>query len=84
MQSKLERADGRAKEAARTRGRWHILMPPEPGALLPAGPHSSGPERKHGWGLAERRETPFIYGHVWVWDIVMERGGTNEGKVGAP
>lgn len=49
------------------------MIPPDPDELLPDGPHSSGPERKHGSGLAEGREPPFIYGHVWVWDTRMER-----------
>lgn len=31
------------------------------------------PERKHGLGLVEEKEPPFIYGHVWVWDTITER-----------
>lgn len=31
------------------------------------------PEHKHGLGLVEEKESPFIYGHVWVWDTIIEK-----------
>lgn len=55
------------------------MIPPEPGerggeaGLVVQMAPQRRPEHKHGLGLVEERETPFIYGHVWVWDTIIER-----------